>query len=73
MVKQAANRVVRFEGSKAALRVWGIYANGGAVDFVVDEEKAQRRAVEVARTLGVDIELVEFEPTAQRLVLRRSA
>lgn len=45
MVKQAANRVVRFEGSKAALRVWGVYANGGAVDFVVDEEKAQRRAV----------------------------
>lgn len=73
MVKQAANRVVRFEGSKAELRVWGIYANGGAVDFVVDEEKAQCRAVEVARTLGVDVELVEFVPTAQRLVLRRSA
>lgn len=64
---------VRFDRAASSLRVWGVYANGGAVDFVVDQEKAQRRAAEVAQTLGVDVELVEFAPTAQRLVLRRSA
>ena len=35
---------VRFDRAASSLRVWGVYANGGAVDFVVDQEKAQRRA-----------------------------
>lgn len=71
--KQTSTRPPRIDRARSDLRVWGVYANGGAVDFVVGEEKAHRRAVEVARTLGGDVQLVEFAPVGDALTMRRSA
>ncbi len=71
--KQTSTRPPRFERARSDLRVWGVYASGGAVDFVVGEEKAMRRGAEVARTLGADVEVVEFAPVGDVLTFRRSA
>jgi hypothetical protein len=59
--------------ARKTLRLWGIYAAGGLVDVIVGHEAASRRAVEVVRTLGTDVEVVEFAPVGEVMTVRRSA